>query len=136
MTTPAAPAAPAAVGKASRDARILAQIDFMKKGAGTDEVHDYVALARAFLRDLATELETSAAQIESGLIRTTTGRAVDKFGARMTARRTVAKLRRAAAHAQAAANDVGLFWRDYQHMYAEMIHPSGRQWEFRSRAHR
>lgn len=125
-----APATKIATG--SRDARILANISFTRKGAGTQEVADYSTLARSFFRDLAQELEMSAAQIEAGLVRTMQGSFTDRAMAKMTARRTIRRLRSAASHAEAAANDCGRFWGDYAHMYAQLINPDGRQWGFRN----
>jgi hypothetical protein len=130
MATTTAPP-PETKSKGSRDARMLAAISFTKAGTGTREVDAYADLARSVCRDLADEFRLSAAEMEAGIVRTLEGSFVDRYMAKRTAKKSVARLRTAAEHLEAAANQVGKFHTDYCTMWAQFINPDGRGWRFK-----
>ena len=116
----------------SRDAAALAGIDFHKPKAGTDEVFDYSTLLHACARDLASEVQATAEYIRLAIRRTTQGRRLDSVQAGWTAKQSTRALFDAAASLDDASRQARKFQIDYANMYAELIRPDGRQWEFKS----
>jgi hypothetical protein len=124
---------------ASRDAAMLAQVDFGRRatntrpGSGSDEAHDYAMLLARFARDMAEQVEGTAAYIKAAIRRTAQGHALDVAQAGWTAGRSTRNLFASAASLDAASRQARAFWRDYENMYASLMNPKGKQWDFRSK---
>jgi hypothetical protein len=117
----------------SRDAQLLADIDFHRRGAGTEEVAEYSATGRDICRDLAMEVQLTAALLEKKLGNLKAGGLMDRWAAKRLARKTVRPLKQMSDLLNGAGDYSLRFWNEYRKNYADLIAPGrGRDdWKFR-----
>ena len=116
----------------SRDAQMLADIDFHHSRAGTEEVAEYSATGRDICRDLAMEVQVTAHLLEKKLGNLKAGGLMDKWAARRLARKTVRPLKQMSDLLNGAGDYSLRFWQEYAKNYADLINPAkGRDdWKF------
>ncbi len=111
----------------NRNQRVLAEIELR----GTQDIAEYSTALRDTLRNMAAELDLTAAELAT-VLEHSTGTALDLAVARHKSRRVTRRLRRARDLISAAATEGARLWTDYQTEYADLIHPGKRQgwkWE-------
>ncbi len=129
MTSPAKTARTAGRGRAKSPAD-LARIELR----GTRDVAAYAQEARDLGRALAMELDMTAHELDMRLAKAGAG-LWERFAARRASRQVTNRLRRSAAHANAAGDECMRFWRAYRQVYAELIDPDRRKssWDFKDK---
>jgi hypothetical protein len=132
MATTTRPPTRGRARRRSRDAQILANIDFNRKGAGTEEIAEYSATGRDICRDLAQEVSITAALLEKKLGSIKGGGLRDRWAARRLARKVVRPLKQMADLLNGAGDYSMRFWKEYATAYADLIDPDrrDREWKF------
>lgn len=93
---------------------------------GSSDVAAYSQTLRNHLRDLATELDLTASELQRTL-ESSTGTALDRGIARMKARKVARRLRRARDLINGAAVEGARLWQTYMVEYADLISPNGKK---------
>jgi len=97
------------------------------------DIANYVQAGRDICRTLGVEFEVTAGELAVLLERESSGKLGDRFSSRRAARKVTRRLRRAAAHQQAAGDELIRFWKDFATTYGELLNPKRRakgfQWE-------
>lgn len=106
----------------NRNQRVLSEIELR----GSADVADYSVALRDSLRNMATELDLTAAELAT-VLEHSTGTAVDRAVARHKSRRVTRRLRRARDLLNAASVEGARLWADYTVEYADLIAPSGKK---------
>jgi hypothetical protein len=122
---------PAKITAGSAQAKTLAALSNMEL-RGTTDVAAYAASVRAIAYHFALELDVTAHELQVVLGKAK-GSMMDRFQARMAARRVVRKLRAAAEDARSVGDNAARFWADYTRTYAEVINPDRKTrdtWQF------
>jgi hypothetical protein len=111
---------------------MLADIDFHRRGAGTEEIAEYSATGRDICRDLAMEVQLTAHLLEKRLGNLKAGRLIDKWAAKRLARKTVRPLKQMSDLLNGAGDYSLRFWQEYARNYADLINPgrSRDEWKF------